>query len=158
MNWNQLKNKIYTWNGGWLDIYVHGATAKDWEEWTHFVNQNFRIEWYNGKTEADESKIDFEVIQEYWNGNHDLCSIAKIFIGNIQINAHFFDDTEIENDIDPREFKSVEDHNKLIEFLKGLSHKLEKEVTVTPENCPEIALMKVKGDSVEIETDNEPKK
>jgi len=29
-----------------------------------------------------------------------LCSTAKIFIDNIQINAHFFDDKELENDID----------------------------------------------------------
>jgi len=159
MDWNQLKDTIYVWDGGWLDIYVHGTSAKDWEKWTHYVNQNFKIDWFNGKTERDESKIDFTVIQEYWDGNHNLCSTAKVFIDdNIQVNAHFFDDEEIENDIDPREFKSIDDHNKLIEFLKRLSNELAKEVTVTPENCPEIVLMKINGESVDINLEGEPKK
>ena len=159
MNWNQLKNKIYVWDGGWLDIYVHSTCSNDWKIWSDYVNQNFKIDWYNGKSERDEFKIDFSVIEEYWNGNHELCSTAKVFIDeNIQVNAHFFDDEEIENDIDPREFKNIDDHNKLIEFLKGLSKKLEKEVTVTPENCPEIVLIKIKGESVEINVNGESKK
>lgn len=158
MNWNLLKDKIYLWDGGWLDIYVHSTSANDWKIWTNYVNQNFKIDWYNGKAKRNESKIDFSVIQEYWSGNHDLCSSAKIFIDdNIQVNAHFFDDSEIENDIDPREFKSIDDHNKLIQFLKGLSLEFEKEVTVTPENSPEIVLIKVKGESVEINIDSESK-
>lgn len=159
MNWNQLKDKIYVWDGGWLDIYVHSASTNDWKVWTDYVNRNFKIDWYNGKTKRDESKIDFSVIQEYWEGNGDLCSTAKVFINdNIQINAHFFDNSEIENDIDPREFNSINDHNNLIKFLKNLSNKLKKEVTVTPENCPEIVLIKIKDESVEININNEPKK
>lgn len=158
MNWNQLKNKIYVWDEGWLDIYVHDTSRENWETWIKYVNQNFRIEWYNGITEKDEDKIDFKIIREFWDGNHDLNSTAKVFIDDIQVNAHFFDDTEIENDIDPREFKNIEDHNKLIEYLKELSIRLKKEVTVTPENCPEIILVKVNGESVEIKSDSDPKK
>jgi len=157
MNWDRLKNSIYAWDGGWLDIYIHNTSAHDWENWVRYINQNFKIDWYNGKAEKDESKIDFSVIQEYWNGNHALGSTAKIFIAeNIQVNTHFFEVSEIEHDIDPREFKSIEDHDQLIEFLTGLSKELKREVTVTPENCPEIILMKVQGDSVGIETDTEP--
>ena len=107
MNWKKLKDKIYFWDGSWRDIYIPNTTEKDWNKWINFVNENYQVDWYNGKAEADQNKIDFNVILEYWNGNHDLCSTAKIFIDKIQINAHFFDDQEIENDIDPREFKSI---------------------------------------------------
>jgi hypothetical protein len=158
MNWNELKSKIYVWDGGWLDIYVHNTTRTDWQKWVQYVNQKFKIEWYNGKTEKDETKINFSVVEEFWDGNHDLTSTAKVFIEDIQVNAHFFDETEIENDIDPREFKAIDDHNKLIDYLKGLSNILNREVIVTPENCPEIILMKIKGESVEINIDSEPKK
>jgi len=150
LDWNQLKNEIYVWDGGWLDIYVHNTNKNDWETWSKYINQNFRIEWYNGKTEKVESKIDFSVIKEFWEGNHDLSSTSRIFIDNIQINAHFFDSDEIENDIDPREFKDIEDHNKLVKYLIDISSILKKEVTVTPENCPEIILIKVNKDIVEI--------
>ena len=157
MNWEEIKNKIYVWDGSWLDIYVQDTTRADWEKWAQYVNREFKIDWYNGKTEKDESKIDFNVIREFWDGNHDLSSTVKVFIDNIQVNAHFFDETEIENDIDPREFNSIEDHIKLIEYLKGISNTLQKEVTVTPENCPEVILMKIKDESVEIRTDSRSK-
>lgn len=101
------------------------------------------------KTNQEENKIDFEVVLEYWAGNHDCCSTAKIFIGAIQINAHFFDQEEIENDIDPREFNNQEDHEVLMEYLKGLSIVLEKEVLLTMEDSPEEILLKVKGKEIE---------
>jgi len=150
MNWDKLKNKIYVWDGGWLDIHVHNTTRSEWQKWVNYVNQNFKIEWYNCKTEIGEAKIDFSVIEEFWDGCHDFILTAKVFIEDIQVNVHFFDETEIENDIDPREFKTIDDHNNLIDYLKKLSNILNKEVIVTPENCPEIILMKIKGESVEI--------
>jgi hypothetical protein len=57
MNWNRLKNKLYVWDGGWLDIYVHSTSCNDWKIWSDYVNQNFKINWYNGKAERDEIKI-----------------------------------------------------------------------------------------------------
>lgn len=154
MNWEILKNKIYFRDGSWRDIYVKESSADDWEKWIDLVNKNYKINWYNGKTEKDESQIDFNVIKEYWNGNQDLISTAKVFLDNIQVNAHFFDDSEIENDIDPREFKSIQDHNKLLEYLKKVSAICAKPVFVTPENCPEIILMRIENDEVEIFTNS----
>ena len=148
MNWKKLKDKIYFWDGSWRDIYIPNTTEKDWNKWINFVNENYQVDWYNGKAEADQNKIDFNVILEYWNGNHDLCSTAKIFIDKIQINAHFFDDQEIENDIDPREFKSITDHNRLMQFMKGISRILNKKVFLTPENEHETILITADGENI----------
>jgi len=150
MEWEKLQEEVYYGDGSWRDIYVKECTINDWSKWVELVNKNYRIDWYNEKTEKGENQIDFGVIKEYWNGNKDLVSTAKIFIDNIQINAHFFDDTEIENDIDPSEFNSIEDHNKLVRYLKLLSATCGKSVFVTPENCPEIILLKVENGEVEI--------
>jgi len=150
MDWEKLKDEIYNCDGSWRDIYVKETTSEDWNSWVTMVNERYRINWHNGKTNKDESKIDFKIIQEYWEGNHDLCSTANIFINDIQINAHFFSDSEIENDIDPREFKTIEDHNRLIEYLKLVSIVCGKEVIVTPENYPEIVLIKVYKKEVKI--------
>lgn len=156
MDWEILKNRIYTWDGSWRDIYVRESSVNDWKKWVELVNKNYRIEWHNGKTKRDETQIDFNVIKEYWNGNSALISTANVFIDNIQINAHFFDNSEIENDIDPREFKSIEDHHKLIEYLKIVSMICGKPVFVTPENCPEIILIRVEKGEVKIFTDSNP--
>jgi hypothetical protein len=158
MNWTELKNKIYYWDGSWRDIYVLGTLRPDWKKWVDYVNQNYTIDWFNGKTDKDERNIDFNVIEEFWNGDHDLCSTAKVFIDKIQINAHFFDDTEMENDIDPREFNSIEDHDKLIKYMTDISILLDKEVILTPENEHETVLIKVNKDNVDFSHDIEPSK
>lgn len=149
MNWTNLKNKIYYWDGSWRDIYVLQSNRKDWKKWIDYVNKNYCIEWFNGKLDKNQNQIDFAVIDEFWSGNHDLCSSAKVFIGKIQINAHFFDDCEIENDIDPREFNSIDDHDKLFKYMNDISKLLNKEVILTPENEPETILFKVNNDKIE---------
>lgn len=158
MEWTELKDKIYYWDGSWRDIYILNTTRQDWNRWIAYVNKNYSIDWFNGKTNTDEKKVDFNVIEEFWNGNLDLCSTAKVFIDNIQINAHFFDDTEMENDIDPREFTSIEDHDKLVKYMTDISILLDKEIILTPENEHETALLKVNKDDVVFSSDIDPNK
>jgi hypothetical protein len=158
MKWTELKNKIYYWDGSWRDIYVLQTNRADWKIWVDFVNKNYRIDWFNGKADKDENQIDFGVIEQFWSGDHDLCSTAKVFIDKIQINAHFFDDTEMENDIDPREFNSIDDHDKLIKYMSDLSTLLDKEVILTPENEHETILFKVNKDIIEFSEGIDPTK
>lgn len=156
MNWTDLKNKIYYWDCSWRDIYVLQTNRDDWKKWADYVNKNYRINWFNGKADKDENQIDFGVIEDFWSGNHDLCSTAKVFIDKIQINAHFFDDTEMENDIDPREFNSIDDHNKLVKYMTDISKLLDKEVILTPENEHETILFKVSNDKIEFSGNIDP--
>ena len=143
MSWTELKDKIYYQDGSFRDVYILATKRSDWEKWVGHINENYHIEWYNGKTNRTEGRVGFSVIKEYWDGNSDLCSTAKIFIGNIQLNAHFFTENEIENDIDPREFRSIEDHEKLIKFMADISNLLGKEVILTPENEQNTPLIKL---------------
>jgi len=156
MNWKDLKNKIYYWDGSWRDIYVLQTNRDDWKLWVKYVNKNCRIDWFNGKADRDENQIDLDVLEEFWSGNHDLCSTAKVFVDKIQINSHFFDDTEMENDIDPRKFNSIDDHYKLIKYMSGLSTLLDKEVILTPENEHETILFKVNKDIIEFSENIDP--
>ncbi len=150
MNWETLKNEIYYWDGSWRDIYVKETNEDDWLKWVSVVNNKYRIQWFNPKTNKEEMQIDFEVIREYWNGNQDLFSSATIYIDEIQIKSHFFDDAEIENDIDPREFKSIDDHHKLVNYLKLISQACGKEVILTPENSSDYILMNVNQDKAQL--------
>jgi hypothetical protein len=149
VNWTDFKNKIYYWDGSWRDILVLQTTHADWKIWVDYVNRSYRIDWFDGKAGKDENQIDFNVIEEFWSGDHDLCSTAKVFIDKIQINAHFFDYSEMENDIDPREFNSIDDHNKLIKYMSDISILLDKEVILTPENEHETVLVKVIKNKIE---------
>ncbi len=150
MDFQKLKDKIYYCDGSLRDIYILHTDIDDNRKWTEFVNENYTIKWFNGLTQENESKIDFEVVRGYLNGDHDLCSSASVFLDKIQINNHFFVDTEIENDISPKEINSIDDHNKLITYMTGLSKVLEKKVVLTPENEATIALITVDKDEIDI--------
>jgi len=145
MNWQEIRDELYYIDGSWRDIYIQNTTKEDWRLWSAYVNEHHKVKWLNGKTNTTEDRIDFDVILEFWNGNHDFCSIARVFIDTLQINAHFFTHSEIENDIDPREFNGIEDHIRLVKYLADLSDLLRKEVIITPENEPDVVLLKVMG-------------
>ena len=143
LTWNKLKNNTYYRDGSFRDLYILNTDRTDWKKWIEYVNQNYIIKWYNGKTGREENQVDYEVINEYWNGNYNLCSTANVFIDKIQINCHFFCDFEIENDIEPSEFNSIDDHKKLMKYMTDLSEILGKEIILTPENEQEIVLIRV---------------
>jgi hypothetical protein len=78
------------------------------------------------------------------------CSTATVYIDNIQVNAHFFTDEEIENDITPNEINSMDDHNKLMDYMTRLSKVLNKTVVLTPENKSDFVLISVDKDEIKI--------
>lgn len=80
MNWTDLKNKIYYCDGSLRDIYILNTSVADWKKWVDYANHNYKVTWYNGLLSKDENQIDFSIIKDYWDGEHDLCSTAKICI------------------------------------------------------------------------------
>jgi hypothetical protein len=127
-NWEKIKEKIYFRDGSWRIIYTNNINEKQWEKWVNHVNENYKIIWNN------TNKIDFEIIKNNWK--NDCCSeTAKIFIGHIQINCHFFRD--FENDIDPDEIQSIDDHFSIIDYMKNISKVLDATVYIAGENTHE---------------------
>ena len=150
MDWQELKDKVYYWDGSWRDIYIHDTTKEDWQIWADFVNTNFKTSFHIYETEVKENRVDLGKIFEYWNGVHEYCSTATIYVDNIQVNAHFFTEEEIENDITPNEINSIDDHNKLMDYMKSISKILNKPVMLTPENQADFVLISVDQNAVTI--------
>lgn len=146
MHWTDLKKRIYFEDGSLRDIYVLGTTTTDWEKWADLVNRKYRVEFWDAKTDLRTDKIDFETVKEYWasNGQREVVT-ATINLQLITVKCHFFDDSEIENDIDPREFRTVDDHTKLIQYLNDISVTLDKDVIVTEENAQDSVLIRSKS-------------
>ncbi len=149
MNWTELKKEIYYCDGSLRDIYVLQTNLEDNEKWTDLINQLYSVKWFNGLTQTEEQKIDIEVVRGYLKGEHDLCSSAHVYIDKIQINNHFFIDNEIENDISPKEINSIEDHEKILKYMKEISVLLDKPVILTPENEQETILIRVTNDQID---------
>lgn len=156
MNWEEIHKTIYYWDGSWRDIYLFNSSRQEWTLLLQLLNSDYEIEWHNPKTDETCSKIDVEQIAEFWDGNDELISTAKIFLDDLQINFHFFTEEEIEADLDPREFKKQEDHQKLLGFLSNISKHLNKEVFVIPENAPEYKLIRVNQETIDYDLSNNP--
>jgi hypothetical protein len=152
LDWKSIKDKVYFLDGSLRDIYVLGTDRNDWSKWVDFVNTNYKISFHNYETEITHDKIDFSVILDFWNGNRDSASMATVFIDKIIIHVFFFDEEEIENDITPTEINSMEDHNKLIKYLVGLSKALNKPVVMTPENERETILIEVDNEKIKFDS------
>lgn len=65
-DWRTLKNKIYFEDGSLRDIYVFGTDIHDWRKWADLVNEKYKVEFYDAKTELTKDKIDFGTIEECW--------------------------------------------------------------------------------------------
>jgi hypothetical protein len=143
MDWNKLKETIYFEDGSLRDIYVQETTIQDWHKWIEHVNSHYTVAFYNGRAQRNEEYIDFEVIKDFWAGKHDLLSTVTISISNIKIKAHFFVVSEIENDIQPREIQSLDDHTALLNDLNDISNALNKPVILTEKNAMNHILLAV---------------
>lgn len=143
MDWQELKNKVYFEDGSLRDIYILNTTRTDWQKWVDLVNKKYTVEFHDYKTNVTSDKIDFKTIEEYLESTGDRESIhAKIKVGSAIVMCYFFDDSEIENDITPADFKSQTDHDNLICYLDDVSAALNKEVYVTEENTKNSILLK----------------
>ncbi|WP_293304826.1 hypothetical protein [Pedobacter sp. UBA5917] len=153
MNWETLRKKIYYIDGSLRDIYVKNTNIEDWEKWIDLINTGYKVAFYNGQSGETESQIDKSTVFDYWNGKSDLLSGVTIHLEGILIKCHFFGGDEIENDITPLEINSIEDHNRLVSYLKDVSVCLGKEVMLTPENYLdyERKLIVVNGNDIEFD-------
>ncbi|MEN2402242.1 hypothetical protein GKZ90_0020805 [Flavobacterium sp. MC2016-06] len=140
INWNNVK-WIFKPEGSLRDIYVKNVNIADLIILIDYLNQNYLLKY--GTT--GENKIDKDYVLQYLNDDTGESEIktASIFIGEIMINIHFFDDTEIEFDIDPSEINSNIDFEIIIRFMNNISQILNKEVILTGENESEYPLITV---------------
>ena len=142
-NWHELKENIYFEDGSFRDIYIFDINLEEWEKWVNFVNQNYEVEFIYGETEQRTSSINFSAVKKFWVGKSEFGNRATVKIGKININCHFFASDEFENDVLPKEFKSLDDHKLLTDYLKELSGIFNKKVFLTWENSPEFVLLEV---------------
>ncbi|MDR3324308.1 MAG: hypothetical protein LBS89_08925 [Zoogloeaceae bacterium] len=135
MDWVTLKDEIYYEDGSLRDVVVIDTTPSDWQKLIDFFNESCPLEWWQSheKDAPSAHRIDFGAILACWDKSEAAQSLATLRVGKVTLNVHFFVADEIELDIDPREFKSMTDHERLLEFLLGISSCLDKPVLLLPE-------------------------
>lgn len=149
MDWKQIKEQIYFEDGSFRDIVIENTTRDDWRKWVDYVCTNYRVETLYNETQITSNGIDFDYVLDFWDGRIECNACSSVFsLDKIQVNAFYFDDLELENDIDPREVKAEEDHQAIVKYLKDLSIILDKKVVLILENCKNIILMTAENGQV----------
>ncbi|GAB2775449.1 hypothetical protein [Salinimicrobium soli] len=148
-NWKSLKEDIYFEDGSLRDIYISKTDRTDWESWCKLVNKNYDVEFYDGLSRKKTTRINIDTVFEFWDDREKFpdTNNATINLGNVKVKCYFFTEKEIENDIEPREVKTENDHLNVIGYLKEIAETLNKDVVLTSENLKEDVLMEIKKGS-----------
>ncbi|PVY37961.1 hypothetical protein [Pontibacter virosus] len=144
-NWKSIKEEIYYEDGSLRDIYVFNTNKEDWKAWANLINEKYSVEFYNGRTQQTKARIDVEELLKYFTAPEDFKDVNKAYIklGKVTLDCQLHYESEMESDIDPKEVKTEEDHQAILEYLKAVASALNKKVVMTSEMTPEDVLLEV---------------
>ncbi|SFF33287.1 hypothetical protein [Spirosoma endophyticum] len=132
-SWQHIKDTVYFEDGSLREIYVYNTNQTDWLKWVAFVNRTYKVLFYNGSTDRYEDKINPDVIISFWQTIPDWHCDATIYLRDVLVKTYFFSPEEIENDIDPKEVKSLDDHQAIVSYLYAVADTLQKPIYFTEE-------------------------
>ena len=142
-NWKNIE-WIFEKDGALRDIYVQNATISDWEKVVDLLNSEYKLT-YGVYEDNLTDKIDFGYVKTMFadeTGELETKS-ATIDLSGIVVKCFFFLENQIEFDINPTEIKTESEFNKITDFMKSVSSKLEKQITLCGENQSEFPLIKI---------------
>jgi hypothetical protein len=137
--WNNIK-WIFEPDGELRDIYVQDVTLTDWSKLIDFLNLNCELRFGEDKTQIDKEYVLRFLADE--TGEMESCTL-NVSLENLNLRCYFFLPDMIEFDIDPTEVKSIDDFNKIVQFITDISKVLNKQITLTMERTPELPLIKI---------------
>ena len=136
MTWDDYK-KAFEFNGTWRDIYITETELKDWKTLLEFLAEgSYPVKFLvNGA----EQPLHTNVWQIFQDQKKDLMPLLSIDISGVAITSHFFDQNEIEFDLDPREVTDSSKAEAILDFMKQIGDELDKPVHLTEEDAAEDA-------------------
>lgn len=139
-NWNEVKEEFET-DGSLRDIYVEGVNSSVWDSFISYLKgSSYKIEFFHGdeKLKLPESLSSIKKLQET-----DPTTVHIWVKEGIQINCHFFIDSEIELDLSPYDVQNEHAYLDLIVFLKWVASSLKRPVKLTQEGMQDNIILNV---------------
>ncbi|AFU99919.1 hypothetical protein [Simiduia agarivorans] len=138
--WDEIKSEFET-DGSLRDIYVEDINLSIWNSFISEVKRsNYKVEFSHGD-EGIELPDDLSTIKGLQQTNPTTLYIW--LSEGIQLNCHFFVNTEIELDVSPHDIQSENSYIKLVNFLKWLAIVTNREVKLTHEGSQEMVILSV---------------
>ena len=138
--WHEIKSEFRT-DGSLRDIYVENINSTVWEAFIKSVkNSEYKIQFNHGEVVKILPNT-FTEIKELRETEHT--TLWLWLSKEIQINCHFFIDSEIELDVSPSDIQDEVSYLKLINFMQWLSSALKHEVKLTHEGSQDQVILSV---------------
>jgi hypothetical protein len=130
MDWKDIA-PCFEPDGSLRDIYIIDSSTQDWQTiWMFLTHDPDRLTFSIDGLQTDPpGTVDgvFAVGLE-----HSV--VASYALGKQTINCHFFEKSEIEFDLDPRDVSGTDDVDTLGQFMAVLGQLVSKPVILTQEN------------------------
>lgn len=120
-----MEQAWFEWDGSLMDLWIAPTSLADWQTAYEWLFLNFDTAYESGGC-LSLPPADVE------HCFSDPSSILRVNVGKVRANVHFFNEEEIELDLDPRELdESARD--SLEEFMAGLARALGKPANLSHE-------------------------
>jgi hypothetical protein len=139
-DWFEIKDEFEV-DGSLRDIYVLHICIDAWGDLIKEIkHEKFQFKFMHGNSERALPDNFYKIKELQQTNPTTLCIWLD---NNIQVNCHFFMETEIELDISPREIKSSSEYTTLTSFMKWLSSTLRKPAILTHEGSQDQVILSV---------------
>jgi hypothetical protein len=137
--WESVRSE-FAWEGSWRDICVSDVDLLAWQA---AADALFR-EGQRGRFTLDgvEQEIPRDLGGVFAAAGKSQ-ALWAVMVGGVTVVCHFFHETEVEFDLDPREVQGQEQLDAVIGFMGTLAEAIGKPVLMTPENMHEVPFIKV---------------
>lgn len=121
-------------DGSLRDMYVFDTSIEDWAKFLALASSYPSAYSFDGMRKILPSA---ERLLSERGGSH----LLEVQVGAASVNCHFFMESELELDVDPKEVSSASQHDLLLEFAEAVASALQKPIVLTPEGTPESPLL-----------------
>ena len=137
VTWDQCRKHFGT-DGSLRDIYVQGGGLEAWRALMKVLAPTTP----SFETDGEPRPMP-ATVEDALQAGRDSAAILRARWGGILLCCHFFDASEVELDLDPRDVDSPDRFAQLLTFMQELAREAGHKVILTPENEPEAPFLEV---------------
>ena len=140
--WDDLKVE-FAWDGSLRDICVIDTSIADWRSALEMIHAGgYRLVFTIDGVEATAP----DNLHQIFGQPRECSFLLAAFVDGVQLNCHFFSESEIEFDLDPREVTDQADLAAILGFMRMLAQVAAKPALLTPENMQDFPILTCQPD------------
>jgi hypothetical protein len=145
--WSDVRME-FQFDGSWRDIYIIRTTISDWQLVIDALRDSpFDLQ-YKGSGVPTTCPAS---ARDAFPGPGCADRLLSVDAGGVALNCHFFNESEIEFDFDPRQVTGQDQLNAVLSFMQLISRACDKEAVLTPENARDATIFRVRPRTLRVE-------